>query len=99
MEQYKNKLEIQNKGAFEERFNYPKEQLEAKYGLPAEVEFCTRCVISNQRPNSAVEFQHTAKSKKATINLDDEGVCDACRMAEQKKAIINFHAQGLNLRL
>ena len=97
MEQYKNKLEIQNKGAFEERFNYPKEQLEAKYGLPAEVEFCTRCVISNQRPNSAVEFQHTAKSKKATINLDDEGVCDACRMAEQKKAIINWEEREREL--
>src|SRR5205085_7396260 len=29
-----------------------------KYGLPETVKFCTRCVISNQRPNSAVEYQH-----------------------------------------
>ena len=54
------------------------------YGLPRYVHFCKRCVISNQRPNSAVEYQHTKASKKATINFDDEGVCDACRFAEQK---------------
>jgi N-acetyl sugar amidotransferase len=54
------------------------------YGLPRYVHFCKRCVISNQRPNSAVEYQHTKASKKATINFDDEGICDACRFAEQK---------------
>ena len=27
-----------------------------KYGLPEKVVFCNRCVISNQRPNSAVEL-------------------------------------------
>ena len=35
---------------------------EAYYGLPRDVRFCKRCVISNQRPNSAVEFQHTRDS-------------------------------------
>lgn len=59
----------------------------AFYGLPEEVRFCARCVISNQRPNSAVEFQHTRDSRKATIAFDDEGVCDACRVAERKKDI------------
>src|SRR2546425_5571074 len=57
---------------------------EAKYGLPQGVHFCRRCVISNQRPNSAVEFAHRADSKKETIAFDGEGVCDACRLAEQK---------------
>lgn len=38
--------------------------LHAMYGLPTEVEFCKKCVISNQRPNSAVEYQHTKGSKK-----------------------------------
>ena len=41
---------------------------EAKYGLPVDVEFCKSCVISNQRPNSAVEYNHTKDSKKTTIN-------------------------------
>ena len=53
-------------------------QREALYGLPGEVKFCSRCVISNQRPNSAVEFQHTASSKKETIRFDNIDVCDAC---------------------
>ena len=59
----------------------------AYYGLPEEVKFCKRCVMSNQRPASAVEFKHTIDSKKTTMNFDDEGVCDACRMAEQKEKI------------
>jgi N-acetyl sugar amidotransferase len=63
---------------------------EAKYGLPRYVAFCKHCVISNQRPNSAVEFKHTAASKKATINFDDEGVCDACRFAERKHGVIDW---------
>ena len=32
---------------------------EAMYGLPLNVEFCSSCGVSNQRPNSAVEFAHT----------------------------------------
>ena len=62
----------------------------ARYGLPLHVGFCRRCVISNQRPNSAVEYAHTKDSKKATINFDAEGVCDACRMAEQKHGSIDW---------
>jgi N-acetyl sugar amidotransferase len=61
--------------------------LEAYYGLPPDVRFCRRCVISNQRPNSAVEFKHTRDSKKATISFDADGICDACRVAETKAKI------------
>jgi N-acetyl sugar amidotransferase len=64
-----------------------KRELKAYYGLPADVRFCTRCVMSNQRPNSAVEFKHTINSVKSTMNLDENGVCDACRTAEQKEKI------------
>ncbi len=38
--------------------------LEAYYGLPQEVKFCTKCVMSNQRPASTIEFKHTTNSKK-----------------------------------
>ncbi|MCW3070129.1 MAG: biosynthesis protein [Bacteroidetes bacterium] len=62
-----------------------KERLEAYYGLPEEVKFCKRCVMSNQRPASTVEFKHTKDSKKVTLNFDAEGICDACRNAEQKE--------------
>lgn len=59
--------------------------LEAKYGLPQEIQFCSRCVISNQRPSSAVEYSHTKESKKKTIQFNEEMICDACRSNEQKK--------------
>jgi N-acetyl sugar amidotransferase len=59
-------------------------ELEAYYGLPQEVKFCTKCVMSNQRPASAVEFKHTKDSKKVTMQFDEDGVCDACRTAEIK---------------
>ena len=59
--------------------------MEAKFGLPQQVQFCKKCVISNQRPNSAVEFSHTAQTKKETIHFDAEGICDACRVAEEKE--------------
>ena len=36
---------------------------EALYGLPNEVKFCRRCVISNQRPNSAVEYRHARETR------------------------------------
>jgi N-acetyl sugar amidotransferase len=73
--------------------------LEVKYGLPREVKFCTRCVMSNQRPASAVEFRHTIDSRKITLNIDDDGVCDACRTAEQKDAINWQQREDALLRL
>lgn len=63
------------------------EVLEIKYGLPAEVKFCARCVMSNQRPASSVEFKHTKDRKHTTLHFDETGVCDACRIAEQKERI------------
>jgi N-acetyl sugar amidotransferase len=60
------------------------------YGLPNEIKYCKKCVISNQRPNSAVEFEHTQESTKATINFDENGVCDACSFAERKKVSIDW---------
>lgn len=60
------------------------------YGLPREVRFCRSCVISNQRPNSAIEYQHTKESTKTTIHFDDNGVCDACNFAKRKRESINW---------
>ena len=61
--------------------------LEAYYGLPVDVRFCTRCVISNQRPSSVVEFHNHPEERKPTIAFDGEGVCSACRYAERKTRI------------
>jgi len=71
---------------------------EALYGLPQEVMFCKRCVISNQRPNSAVEFQNVPGSKKTTIAFDAEGICDACRVAERKANDIDWETREAELQ-
>ena len=60
------------------------------YGLPKEVIYCKRCVISNQRPNSVSEFKNVPDAKKLTIAFDADGICDACRVAEQKNNEIDW---------
>ena len=69
----------------------------AKYGLPEKVRFCKLCVISNQRPNSAVEHKHTSKTKKDTINLNADGICDACVLAEKKGREIDWEKREREL--
>lgn len=51
--------------------------------LPQEVRFCTRCVVSNQRP---------------LIKFDDAGVCNACRFAEKKYATVDWAARERTLQ-
>ncbi len=63
------------------------QDLEVKYGLPREVKFCKKCVMSNQRPVSEVEFKHTIDTRKRTMAIDEKGICDACRANEQKESI------------
>ena len=70
---------------------------EARYGLPSEVRFCTRCVISNQRPSSTREFLASAEEKKETIGFDAEGVCEACHFADTKAADIDWAAREKQL--
>jgi N-acetyl sugar amidotransferase len=58
----------------------------APVGLPPKVKFCKKCVISNQRPITQIESKHGINHKKLTTRFT-EGVCDACRWAEQKELI------------
>jgi N-acetyl sugar amidotransferase len=69
-----------------------------RYGLPQEVKYCACCVISNQRPNSAVEYSHTKESKKKTIAFDENGICDACKFALRKKQGIDWVERERQLR-
>jgi len=46
-----------------------------RYNLPTEVEYCTECTISNQRPR---------------ITFDEQGVCSACNYAKFKKNKIDW---------
>ena len=69
-----------------------------KYGLPKDIRYCKKCVISNQRPNTTVEFKHTAKSKKkTTIHFNDEGVCDACIVIDKKNKEIDWEKREREL--
>ncbi|HET9961988.1 MAG TPA: N-acetyl sugar amidotransferase [Nitrospiraceae bacterium] len=63
------------------------DKLEVKYGLPETVRYCARCVMSNQRPASSVEFKHGKNHRHRALHFDAEGVCDACRFAERKESI------------
>ena len=74
------------------------QELEAKYGLPRDIKFCKRCVISNQRPNSTVEYKHTKESQKVTILFDEDGVCDACRAVERKNQEVDWEQRERELR-
>lgn len=65
-------------------------ELEAYWGLPKDVRFCTRCVISNQRPSSVVEFKNRPSDAKPTIQFDAQGVCSACRYQDMKDKEIDW---------
>ena len=49
----------------------PEDQREAYYGLPKHVQFCKECVMSNQKPNSCYEFEHTINSIKKTMVIQE----------------------------
>ena len=63
------------------------EELQAYHGLPEQVIFCNRCVMSNQRPSSYPEFKHTRDRETPTLHIGDDGVCDACQYADRKQEI------------
>ena len=68
-----------------------------KYGLPLEVQYCTKCKMSNKRPSSEREFSSNNTNRKRIIHFDDQGVCSACRHNEQK-FLINWDDREEELR-
>ena len=73
------------------------ENVTIPYGLPQEVKFCKKCVISNQRPSSVVEFKHDNSDKKPTIDFDNNGVCSACNYHEQKMKHVDWDIREKDL--
>ena len=72
--------------------------LEIKYGLPRDVLYCKKCVYSNQRPSSVVEFKNKKEQLKTTLVFNDEGVCSACQWAEMKDNVIDWEEKEFELR-
>jgi len=68
----------------------------AYFGLPQDVNFCGRCLYSNQKPNSAAEYKHKAGVKKDTVKLSGDGVCHACTV-NLNKASINWKEREAEL--
>lgn len=71
--------------------------VEAKYGLPLDVRFCKKCVMSNQRPMASVEFKHTRNHKHSGLVFDKDGICDACRYAEMKDRLVDWEKREKEL--
>ena len=66
------------------------DKLTAYLGLPETVRFCKRCVLSNQKPQSVNEYEHTTDTLKDTIPFDEEGVCLACRQMDKVNREIDW---------
>lgn len=60
--------------------------LEVKYNLPRDVKYCKICVMSNQKPNTSIEYANV-DGNRTYIDFDDEGNCAACRYDKIKKKI------------
>lgn len=59
------------------------------FGLPEKVEFCSNCVMSNQKPNSIIEFRGGSQGlnkKRTGINFS-KNICSACNYAFEKEKI------------
>ena len=46
------------------------------FGLPSKVVFCKKTLVSNQRPNSEIEYKHNKKTKKKTMFISKNGLND-----------------------
>ena len=62
---------------------------QTKYNLPKEIIYCSRCVMTNQRPSSIPEYFHKPSREGAhylNIEKDSKGnyICDACKVQERK---------------
>ena len=57
------------------------------FGLPEDVVFCSKCVMSNQRPRSVVEFKNSSNQKSGLTIDANSSICDACNYNETKKKI------------
>ena len=53
------------------------------FNLPKKVKFCSKCLMSNQRPSSFVEYKHD-KKELVLFNIGSENLCDACVVQNKK---------------
>ena len=61
--------------------------LKTYFGLPKKIIFCKKSLISNQCPNSTIEFNHNKNSKKKTLIIDKKEISDSWKYSRFKKKI------------
>lgn len=72
--------------------------MKAKYGLPQEVKYCTKCVNSNQKVTMSVATQDSKDGKKPTVDFDENNVCYPCRFHEEMDKKINWSERETELK-
>ena len=60
------------------------------YGLNKNVKFCKTCAMSNQKPISTTEFKNNIVVNKTGINIDEDGICDPCKVNFLKNKKIDW---------
>ena len=69
----------------------------APRGLPKKIQYCIKCVISNQKPISSIESKHSISDKKQVTNFTN-GICDACKWAQIKEEKIDWISREKELK-
>ena len=64
-------------------------KIKSLFGMPSDVIFCSECVISNQRPNTTIEFKSKNTNNKKGITIK-KNICSACQYSNKKKYEINW---------
>tara|TARA_B100001540_G_scaffold280055_1_gene269205 strand:- start:591 stop:1787 length:1197 start_codon:yes stop_codon:yes gene_type:complete len=67
------------------------------FGMPEDIIFCKRCIISNQRPISTIEFKSKNTLNKKGIDIADDGICSACKYTDIKNKI-NWDDREIKLK-
>lgn len=73
--------------------------MKTKFNLPKKVTFCSKCVMSNQRPSSIAEFFHKPNRQGAKyLKIDiKSNICDACKQNDIKQTKIDWNKREKKL--
>ena len=67
------------------------------FGMPEDIIFCKRCIISNQRPISTIEFKSKNTLNKKGIDIAVDSICSACKYTDIKNKI-NWDDREIKLK-
>ena len=68
------------------------------YGLPEEVIFCSKCVMSNQKVTPSVVTKDSRFSNKNTLFFSEDGICQPCRIQEEFENKVDWEERENDLK-